>query len=148
MSYKMAHDHSHVIAAIVSLAGAEATVAAGAPANPVHILQIHGTADGTIAYEGSDIRGNIYPSARETVERWAGYNGCAIEGVTTGTVDLDASIEGAESTMVRYSKGCNIGGSAELWTIPEGAHIPPISEIFGEKVVEWLYGHPKVNAVK
>jgi len=48
--------------------------------------------------------------------------------------------------MVRYSKDCRIGGSAELWTIPEGSHIPEISDVFSEKVVEWLLGHPKVSA--
>lgn len=144
MSYKAAHEHSDVIAGIVSLAGAEATVAQAAPANPVHILQIHGTADGTIAYNGGDIQGNIYPGAVESVSRWAAYNGCSDEGVVTAMLDLDSSLDGLETTVTRYNEGCQPGGSAELWTIAEGAHIPEISAVFPEKVVEWLLARPKM----
>jgi polyhydroxybutyrate depolymerase len=144
MSYKAAHDHSDVIAALVSLAGAEATDPLPAPANPVHVLQIHGTADGTIAYEGSEIRGNIYPGAVETVERWAGYNGCTADGRVTGMLDLEPQLEGLETTVVRYTQNCRPGGSSELWTIAEGSHIPALTDAFSEKVVEWLLGHPKV----
>ena len=144
MSYRTAHEYSDVIAGIASLAGAEATVAQAAPANPVHILQIHGTADGTIAYDGGDIQGNAYPGAEETVSRWAGYNGCAAEGLVTATLDLDSSLEGLETTVTRYNNGCQPGGSAELWTIADGAHIPQISSVFPEKVVEWLLARPKM----
>lgn len=145
MSYKAAHDHSDVIAGIASLAGAEATVALPAPANPVHVLQIHGTADGTIAYDGGNIQGNVYPGALETVSRWAAYNGCADQGVVTATLDLDLSLEGLETTATRYSNTCQPGGSVELWTIADGAHIPQISTVFPEKVVEWLLARPKMN---
>lgn len=148
MSYKTAHAYSDVIAGIASLAGAEATTAQDAPANPVHILQIHGTADGTIAYNGGDIQGNIYPSAEETVTRWAAYNGCAADGMVTATLDLDQSLEGLETTVTRYSNNCQPGGSAELWTIAEGAHIPQISQVFPEKVVEWLLARPKMLATE
>lgn len=144
MSYKAAHEHSGVIAGIASLAGAEATVAQAAPANPVHILQIHGTADGTIAYNGGDIQGNIYPGAVESVSRWAAYNGCSDQGVVTAMLDLDSSLDGLETTATRYNEGCQPGGSAELWTIAEGAHIPEISAVFPEKVVEWLLARPKM----
>lgn len=144
MSYKAAHEHSDVIAGIASLAGAEATVAQAAPANPVHILQIHGTADGTIAYDGGDIQGNGYPSAEESVSRWAAYNGCSAQGVVTATLDLDSSLDGLETTVTRFNNGCEPGGSAELWTIANGAHIPEISPVFPEKVVEWLLARPKM----
>lgn len=150
MSYRTAHEYSEVIAGIASLAGAEATVAQGAPANPVHVLQIHGTADGTIAYDGGDIQGNVYPSAEETVSRWADYNGCSADGVVTAMLDLDSSLDGLETTVTRFNDGCQPGGSAELWTIAEGAHIPQISAVFPEKVVEWLLARPKIvsdNAV-
>jgi polyhydroxybutyrate depolymerase len=146
MSYKAAHDHSDVIAGIASLAGAEATVELPAPANPVHVLQIHGTADGTIAYAGGQIQGNVYPGAVETVTRWAGYNGCTAENLVTATLDLDQSLEGLETTVTRYGNTCQPGGSAELWTIAEGAHIPAISTVFPAEVVEWLLARPKIQA--
>lgn len=147
MSYKAAYEHSDVIAGIASLAGAEATEVMPAPANPVHILQIHGTADGTIAYAGSDIRGNTYPGAEETVARWAAYNGCAVDGKVIGTLDLERNLDGLETTRTSFAEGCAIGGSTELWTIADGSHIPAISETFSEEVVEWLLARPKVVAL-
>jgi polyhydroxybutyrate depolymerase len=144
MSYRMAHDHSDTIAAIVSLAGADQSAGRPAPANPVHILQIHGTADTVISYEGGEFRGGApHPSAREGVEAWAAHNGCAGSGVDSGTLDLDRGLDGSETVVTRYTSGCQPGGSAELWTINEGSHGPDLSEHFTRRVVEWLLSHPK-----
>jgi polyhydroxybutyrate depolymerase len=45
MSYRLAHEHGGAIAAIASLAGADQSRPRPAPPEPVHVLQIHGTAD-------------------------------------------------------------------------------------------------------
>ncbi|MFM1896861.1 MAG: hypothetical protein RLZZ385_1935 [Pseudomonadota bacterium] len=145
MSYRTAHEHADVIAAIASIAGAEATVPRPAPAVPVHVLQIHGTNDGTIDYEGADIRGNPYPGAVETVERWATYNGCEVSGHQVAMLDLEDSLPGLDSTVVRYDRGCRAGGSSELWTIINGPHVPAVSDSFSRNVVDWLMAHPKVR---
>ena len=58
MSYQMAYRHSNDIAAIASLAGASHYETRDAPGNTVHVLQIHGTNDTTIVYDGGDIQGN------------------------------------------------------------------------------------------
>jgi predicted esterase len=53
MSYRMACDHSGIVAAIASLAGAtylEPSLCS--PSEPVHVLQIHGTADPVVPYGG------------------------------------------------------------------------------------------------
>jgi len=146
MSYRAAYDHSGTIAAIASLAGANHVDERQAPDNPVHILQIHGTADGTIAYEGDDIQGNSYPSALESVTRWATYNGCNSQGAEREQRDLDGGIAGHESSVLLFSQGCNAGGSSELWTIDGGSHVPNLSATFSQQVVEWLYAHPKTSA--
>lgn len=145
MSYRTAYEHSDVIAGIVSLAGAEATEALPAPANPVHVLQIHGTADGTIAYDGSDIRGNTYPGAVETVQRWAAYNGCTGAANVVGTLDLEEKLEGLETSRSRFTDNCKAGGSTELWTIAQGSHIPAINDNFSKEVVQWLLARQKVS---
>ena len=145
MSYHMAYRYPDTIAAIASLAGAEASQARPSPEGPVHVLQIHGTNDGTIAYEGGDIQGNIYPGAVETVERWAEYNGCAVEGREIALLDLDNSLPGLDTRVTRYDNSCQVGGSSELWTIDDGSHVPPVSDSFNENVVEWLFAHPKVG---
>ena len=143
MAHRLAHDHSGAIAAIASLAGADQSVARPAPAHPVHVLQIHGDADEAIAYAGGEIQGESYPGARKSVENWAARNGCAAAGVDTGTLDLVSTLPGVDTTVARYTSGCKPGGSAELWTIEGGAHVPELSEHFTKLTVEWLLGHPK-----
>ncbi|MDD9888775.1 MAG: prolyl oligopeptidase family serine peptidase [Gammaproteobacteria bacterium] len=143
MSYQMAYRHSDSIAAIASLAGATHLEDRDAPANPVHILQIHGTDDTTIEYGGGDIQGNVYPSAMETVTQWADYNGCSTEGAERELRDLESNLEGHESSVLLFELGCAAGGSSELWTIQNGSHVPRVSESFSAQVVEWLYAHPK-----
>lgn len=143
MSYRAAYDHSESIAAIASLAGASHADERIPPANPVHVLQIHGTDDGTIAYEGADIAGNAYPSALDTVSQWAAYNGCSDQAADRELRDLVADLDGHESSSVVFNRGCKEGGSSELWTISDGSHVPSFSDTFAEQVVEWLYAHPK-----
>ena len=143
MSYRAAYDHSGTIAAIVSLAGAASTADLPPPPNSVHILQIHGTDDSTIAYAGDQIVGNVYPGAVESVERWAAYNGCDVERIKGGRIDLEATLDGDETNVIHYAKGCRAGGSSELWTIEGGSHIPAVSDGFNRRVIEWLMAHPK-----
>lgn len=142
MSYRLAHDHSGTIAAIASLAGADAS-ASDAPPYPVHVLQIHGTSDTAIAYGGGEIRGSAYPGARQSVENWAAHNGCSATGSFVGMLDLVESLPGIDATITRYNNGCKPGGSAELWTIADGVHVPELSGHFTRLIVEWLLGHPK-----
>ena len=143
MAHRLAHDHSGTIAAIASIAGPDQSVERPTPPNPVHVLHIHGDADSAIAYEGGEIRGAVYPGARQSVENWAARNECAGGGSEAGTLDLDGTLSGMESTVTRYTNGCKSGGSAELWTISGGAHIPELSDHFTRLVVEWLLAHPK-----
>ena len=143
MSYRVAYDHSETIAAVASLAGASHADIRSAPENPVHILQIHGTNDGTIAYDGAEIAGNAYPSAKDTVIQWAKYNGCETQGAERELRDLVVNLEGHESSVIVFNKGCKAGGSSELWTIADGSHVPAFSDTFAEQVVEWLLAHPK-----
>lgn len=143
MSYRAAYDHSETIAAIASLAGASHLEERPAPANPVHVLQIHGTDDGTIAYDGDDIQGNAYPSAKASVSQWAAYNGCSTEGGARELRDLVSNLAGHETSVSVYNAGCKAGGSSELWTMAAGSHVPDFSDSFAEQVVEWLLAHPK-----
>ncbi|MFQ5413268.1 MAG: alpha/beta hydrolase family esterase [Phycisphaerae bacterium] len=144
MAYRMACDHADTIAAIVSLAGATFLDAADCtPSEPVHTLQIHGTADGTILYNGGCIF-TCYPGAVATTEQWAAYDGCAIAGDTSPPpLDLDGGLPGDETVVTRYAADCDAGGSAELWTIVGGAHVPALSDDFSPLVIEFLLAHPK-----
>jgi len=148
MTYRMAYDHPDLIAAIASLAGASLPhLDRDAPAVPVSILQIHGTKDTTIKYDGDHIGKYDYPGAQETVKLWAAYNGCSTEPTSPAkTLDLERRIDGNETKITRYP-GNGHGGDVELWTIEGGHHIPAISDSFNREVIEWLYAHPKGGAV-
>ena len=143
MAHRLAHDHSGAIAAIASLAGADQSVERPVPPHAVHVLQIHGDADTAIAYEGGEIQGASYPSAKASAENWAARNGCDMKGADTGTLDLVSTLPGTDTTVTRYTDGCKPGGSAELWTIEGGEHVPELSPHFTRLTVEWLLAHPK-----
>jgi hypothetical protein len=39
--------------------------------------------------------------------------------------------------------GCDVGGHAELWTIPSGSHVPNLSTSFASLVIDFLLAYPK-----
>lgn len=144
MSYRMACEHSDTIAGIASLAGATfADPADCSPSEPVSVLQVHGTSDAVIAYEGGAIFGNGYPSARETVDFWVARNSCDLTPtVTADVLDLDSGIDGSESDTEAFG-GCDQGTQVELWTIDDGSHVPPITDEFSASVVDFLLANRK-----
>ncbi len=144
MSYRMACEHADTIAGIASLAGATfADSADCTPSEPVSVLQVHGTDDTVIAYDGGAIFGNDYPSARQTVESWVASNSCdPTPSVTADTLDLDAAVDGSESDTEVFT-GCELGAQVELWTIDDGSHVPDVTDEFSAAVVDFLLDHPK-----
>lgn len=144
MSYRMACEHADTIAGIASLAGATfADTPDCTPSEPVSVLQVHGTSDETITYDGGSIVGSDYPSARQTVESWVAYNGCdTTPTITADALDLDGGIDGSESDAEAFS-GCDLGAVVELWTIDGGSHTPGITENFSAGVIDFLLANPK-----
>ncbi len=139
MSYRMACDHADKIAALVSLAGATFKDERDCtPSEPVSILQIHGTADATILYDGT----SLYPGAKETTQTWAMYNGCSAEAAAGEPLDLVPVTENAETQVERYS-GCASGSTVELWSIEDGPHIPGLPSDFAARMWQWFEAHPK-----
>jgi polyhydroxybutyrate depolymerase len=145
MAYRMACELADRIAAVASLAGATwLDPQSCSPSEPVHILQIHGTLDSTILYDGGLLQGVPYPGAVETTEMWATDNGCSlVPDGSSPNMDLDNLVPGDETTVSRYVADCAPGGSAELWTIVGGSHIPDPSIQFSPSVVAHLLAHPK-----
>ena len=75
MAYRMACDHSDTVAAIVSVAGAMYDDAKKcSAAQPVSVLQVHGTSDRTVPYQGGTIDGIKVPGAMTTVVDWATFD--------------------------------------------------------------------------
>lgn len=86
MSYRLASELSHRIAAIASVGGvmAHSVAATLNPYRPVSILHMHGTGDAFIP-----LRGNEYlPSVDSTLRHWIAFNDC-MDTVTTVLPDID-----------------------------------------------------------
>jgi polyhydroxybutyrate depolymerase len=143
MAHRMACDHADTIAAIVSLAGAQySDLSRCTPASPVAVLQVHGTADNTVAYEGGQIGRRDYPGAVATAEGWAELDRCTAAPVAGAPLDLDVTLAGEETTVQIYGD-CAPGGHVELWTMEGGRHTPGLTRSFSTAIIDFLFAHPK-----
>ena len=146
MSYRMACDNADLIASIASLAGATfANASDCTPSEPVHVLQIHGTADTTIDYNGSCFGPFCYPGALESVQIWSQYNQCSGVTDTGESLDLVGNISGAETSRTLFNEGCEEKGTCELWTINGGNHGPSFNGNFSRELITWLLTHRRGN---
>ena len=144
MSYRMACSYSDRIAAIASLAGASYLNATDCGAkSSVSVLQIHGTNDQTVLYEGGQIFDKSYPSAVSSVTQWATLNQCTQNTLTRSTkLDLDANIAEDETTVTAWTN-CRNTSEVELWTMESSSHVPKLGSTFATKIWEFFAAHPK-----
>jgi polyhydroxybutyrate depolymerase len=144
MAYRMACDHADVVAAIVSLEAATWNDPARCrPSESVAVLEIHGTDDETIAYDGGTLNGHRYPGARATVRSWARKNGCRLRPDRPAPPPRDVEVLRPPATVTSFSTGCRGNGHVELWTQAGGTHVPPLAASFAAQVVDDLLTHPK-----
>ncbi len=144
MAFRMACDHADEIAAIVSIEGATwANPSRCQPTEPVTVLEVHGTADDTIRYDGGTIGNTRYPGAKETVATWARYDGCDTKATLPAPPARAIEDQLPPATVLSYSTGCDGHAIAELWTQAHGVHIPPFSASFADQIVSFLLAHPK-----
>ncbi len=144
MAYRMACDAADRVAAVASLAGATfADEARCGATTAVSVLQLHGTLDTVIQFGGGDISDDPYPSAEETVGRWAARAGCTGPLESLGTTDLVPNLAGEETERLGYSTGCAAGISVRLWRINGGSHTPAFATDYADRLLDFLYAHPK-----
>jgi len=151
MAHRMACEHADRIAAIVTLAGETwLDTSLCQPTEPVSVLAIHGTADLTIDFDGGSDLGveagfgpsPAYPSEMITDAMWAERDGCA-PAPTAGTpLDLEVSLDGAE-TRVSSWEDCDAGANVTLWKIEGAGHIPSFYYYATDDIADWLFAHPK-----
>jgi polyhydroxybutyrate depolymerase len=88
-----------------------------APSAPISVLEVHGTADGSIPYDGGSFAGigggTTVLSAPDAVARWASLDGCS------GRATSAPSSSGVR--MTSYS-GCPAGVSVQLRTLVGAGH--------------------------
>ena len=143
MSYRMAHDHSDLITAIVPFAGVGFDKWPSNPKNPVSVLHIHGTRDRTIKWGGGGLRSARYPSAEDNFAKWRAFNQCEKKTDTSDLkIDLDRKVDGAETKVVRYeSKDGKV--VTELWEVVDGGHVTPPRSAARERIIKWMLARSK-----
>ncbi len=151
MSHRMACDHADLVAGIMALAGDQwLDVTKCHASQPVSVLQVQGTADMTIAYDGGTTQapdaggGGQYPGSKTTVADWVTLDGCSTTPDTSQpNLDLESSLPGAETTVAQYKAGCQKGTEVALWSIVGASHVPGFTPSFGPLVFQYLLAHPK-----
>jgi polyhydroxybutyrate depolymerase len=147
MSHRYACDRAGRVAAIVSQAGAMwADASRCKPSEPVAVLQIHGTDDDLVPYDGKTYGPVRLPSARESASDWAAFDHCAASTDTSAPPrnliegGLRDDAPDAETTTERWT-GCR---GVELWTMRGEGHVPhPRQPLWGRTIYDWLATHPK-----
>lgn len=114
LSHRLACEAADVIAAAAPVAAVLGIDEfACSPSRPISIIQINGTADPLVAYDGGGVRG--LPGAEESVQGWIERNGCTGEPMTTyqngaATCETVGACEGDASVTL-----CSIEGAGHCW---------------------------------
>lgn len=138
MSYRMACELGSRIAALTSIAGSTFRTPSSCtnPGN-TNVLQIHGTLDTVIEYEGGNLAGRPYPGAREVVDRWAARHQCDPSPAQGTSMNIVQTIDSEETRVLEW-QGCTEGNSVMLWTLEQGSHTPAFTRDFMDKVLHFL----------
>ena len=128
MSHHLACSLEGRIAAIASVTGVLHESSANICQNerPMPVLQIHGTNDLTVPYDG--VEGNPFnPSVEEVVDFWAEKNCCSNEPIVEEMPDIDTD-DGCTATRFTYTD-CGSDNEVIFYRINGGAHTWPGSII-------------------
>ena len=127
MSYNLACNLSSRIAAIVSVTGSFSSemLADCNPEHPTPVMQIHGTLDPTVPFNGNSALGMV--PIETTLEFWADYNLCnpVPEISVIDFFDLGMSVDH------KVYKECQNNVRVELFKSSGMAHTWPIESIYG-----------------
>jgi len=120
MSYYLACNLPARIAAIASVAGTMLNSwFSCAPVRAFPVMEIHGTADGTVNYLGDA----TFAPIDSIVKKWRVHNNCNPAPITYSVPDINNT---DNSTAVNYKyNGGNDGTSVELYKITGGSHSWP-----------------------
>lgn len=115
MSYRLACELSDHVTAIASVSGTMVVPLSGChPQHPVSVLEMHGSADDVVPYDGGDTGFGYFPSSNAVISDWVGNNHCAGKGTTTtsGVVTTEQWSACRGSTIVRLD---TIAGGEHTW---------------------------------
>ena len=121
MSYELACGLSSRIAAIASVAGSMiySHMNSCGALHPTPVMEIHGTADGTVPYDGTA----IFEPVSAVVDHWVQYNNCLATPAMTLVPDINLT-DGCTAEHYVYNNG-DSGSVVELYKIIGGGHTWP-----------------------
>ena len=121
MSYELACALSNRIAAVASVTGSMtyARLNLCNALHPVPVMEIHGTADGTVPYTGS----LLFIPVDTLVDFWARFNNCTLIPAITQIPDINVT-DGCTAEHYVYNNG-DLGSKVELYKIIGGGHTWP-----------------------
>ena len=125
MSFLLACQLSEKIAAVASVTGSvtQDTFDDCNAQHPIPVLQIHGTDDGVVLYNGN----NLSIPIADVISYWVDYNNCETAPTTTTLPDVDVS-DGSTVEHSVYEDGDN-GITTEHMKVIGGGHTWPGSVI-------------------
>lgn len=121
MSYDLACFRSERFAAIASVTGSMllSRFTSCAATHPTPVMQIHGTADGTVNYNG----GSGIAGIEELVNYWVQFNSCSPTAAFTPVPDVNTT-DGCTAEHYVYTGG-DAGSTVEFFKILGGGHTWP-----------------------
>lgn len=121
MSYELACALSNRIAAIASVTGSMTYVQLNLcnAMHPIPVMEVHGTADGTVPYTGS----LLFIPIDTLVDYWARFNNCTLIPTITRIPDIK-STDGCTAEHYVYDNG-DLDSKVELYKIIGGGHTWP-----------------------
>ena len=124
-SYELACNFSNGIASFAGVGNqmAQSQMDPCDPSGSMPFLQMHGTTDPIIAYDGFEVSGLVFDPAPETAAFWADINNCSPEPSITELRDVVPE-DGSTVTLFEYS-GCDSGASVRFYRINNGGHTWP-----------------------
>jgi polyhydroxybutyrate depolymerase len=119
MSFLLACQLSDRIAAVASVTGSMTpqTYNACDPQHPTPVLQIHGTADGTVPYNGNSF---FSKSIDDVLDYWVNFNNCNSSPTVVNIPDINTS-DGSTVDYFVYSEGDNCV-TTEHFKVYNGGH--------------------------
>jgi polyhydroxybutyrate depolymerase len=115
MAYRAACERPDTLAAVASVAGTLPDFFDCRPSRALGVLEIHGTADAVVPYEGRCRPERCVPSSERVVEEWSERDGCR----ESPRVRIRGRV-----TSTRWAS-CRSGSAVRLYVIAGGTHTWP-----------------------
>jgi polyhydroxybutyrate depolymerase len=125
MSNRLGCDRADVFAAVAPVSGTLGAGVACNPSRPVAVLEVHGTADPLVPFDGGTMRGrggtSDIVSAPAMVERWRAADGCQ------GAPAAETLPSTGDGTVVHRfaSTSCAAGTAVVFYQVDDGGHTWP-----------------------